>query len=65
MLHAPALSCNSASILRACFMNTFLVEVGLDITPSKVASSCLSKDVFAAMLDEEAVNTLEIIYDRM
>ena len=43
----------------------FLVETGLDVTPSKVSTSCPSKDSFAAMLDEEAINDLAMTRDRM
>ena len=46
------------------FRECFLVEVGLDIAPYKIAASCPFKDSFATMLDEEAIKTLAIIRDR-
>ena len=63
--HAPALLQNSTSISFACFLNTFLVEIGIDIDPSNAASCCSLKDVLASMFESESSNLLAIIRNRM
>ena len=61
MAQSPALSCDSASTLFCCFVNTLLVEIGLDVTPGNVAACYPNKDILSALIDDEAAKTLAII----
>ena len=50
MSHAPTLSNNSASMLFTCFINLFLVEIGVDIPKSNIDAESPTKNTLPAML---------------
>lgn len=63
--HMPTLLQNSASIAFACFLNTFLVKIGIDIDRCNAAGCCPLKDGLTSMLDNESSNILTIACNRM
>ena len=49
MAYIPTIQYNSTFILCKYFNNKFLVEIGLNISLSNIATSYLLKDSFSAM----------------
>ena len=61
MAQALVLLRNSALILFYCFINTFLVEIRLDVSPKNVATSCPNRDSLSALMNNEVAKMLVII----
>ena len=61
LFYESTFSTGSTTTFFSYIMNAFLVEISIDISMSKVATSCLDNCILLTTLDEEGINTLAII----
>ena len=65
LANCPTLSSSSASCLFSCIVNALLIEVGVNVDPSKVAGNCPSRSTLNNISSENAANILVLIRQRI
>ena len=61
----PTLFHVGATMFFAFIVSTFLIRITFKILARKVADSCLDKNHFPSMLDNNGANILSLIYEKL